>query len=177
MGVGILFELWWLVSRTPHTYLYSRLMVCSDLFNLPGPECMINCLNSLSQTGPYHLISYPFLRNFLESLHVLDLCFDLLPKRFSNRRPAYGAHLLVCFTSAALMPTTFKCDNDHSGHARASLLGNWSTKWQPCMRSGSFDNWFKTLARSHCFLFLYLQLSRVFEKSRKQKIWFPKLKW
>lgn len=87
------------------TYLYSRLLVCLGLFSLPDPEGTTNCLNSSSQTGFCRLISYPFLWNFLESLHGLDLCFDLLPNRLSNRRLAYGAHLLVCLTSVALMPS------------------------------------------------------------------------
>ncbi|KAF3812653.1 hypothetical protein GH733_019455 [Mirounga leonina] len=64
-----------------------RLLVCSDLFNLPDPEGRIDCLSSLSQTGFCHLISYPFLWNFLESLHVLDLCSDVLPNRLSNSLP------------------------------------------------------------------------------------------
>lgn len=87
------------------TYFYSRLLVCLGLYSLPDPEGTTNCLNSSSQTGFCHLISYPFLWNFLESLHGLDLCFDLLPNRLSNRRLAYGAHLLVCLTSVALMPS------------------------------------------------------------------------
>lgn len=67
-------KLWWLVPRTPLTHLYSRLLACSDLYSLPDPQH----LNSSLQIGFCHW--YPthlFLWNFLVSLHVLEICFDL----------------------------------------------------------------------------------------------------
>lgn len=56
LGISFLSQLWWLVPRTPLIHFCSRLLVCWNHYSSSAPEGMINCLNSLLQTGFCHFV-------------------------------------------------------------------------------------------------------------------------
>jgi hypothetical protein len=130
-------------------------------------SCHSSLISAIWYPCPWNFWSLDMFLTPALTFSILGLLF----KRLCNICLAYKAHVLTWLTSALILsPSMWQWL--FSSHTQPPLEAGAPNEL--CMRSGSADNWFRTLTRSHYFLFLCLHLSSRFEKTEKTiKFAFP----